>query len=124
MRTYSRRLSLIKDPKDGFSDEIPFVFDQMDSSITSIFYTGLASTSTLRLTMRLTMDMMVRPGTIYAPFVRMPPVEDHLAFKMYAEVSRRMADDLSVRYNNLGALIPWGMGSRSPTTIKTFNGGL
>lgn len=87
-------------------DEIPFVFDQMDSSITSIFYTGLSSTSTLRLTMRWTMDMMVRPGTIYAPFVRMPPVEDHLAFKMYAEVSRRMADGHPSRYNNLGAIIP------------------
>ena len=88
------------------SDPIPFVFDQMDSSITSIFYTGLSSTSTLRLTMRWTMDMMVRPGTIYAPFVRMPPVEDHLAFKMYAEVSRRMADGHPSRYNNLGAIIP------------------
>lgn len=88
------------------SEEIPFVFDQMDSSITSIFYTGLSSTSTLRLTMRWTMDMMVRPGTIYAPFVRMPPVEDHLAFKMYAEVSRRMADGHPSRYNNLGAIIP------------------
>lgn len=87
-------------------DEIPFVFDQMDSSITSIFYTGLSSTSTLRLTARWTMDMMVRPGTIYAPFVRMPPVEDHLAFKMYAEVSRRMADGHPSRYNNLGAIIP------------------
>lgn len=50
--------------------------------------------------------MMVRPGTIYAPFVRMPPVEDHLAFKMYAEVSRRMADGHPSRYNNLGAIIP------------------
>ena len=60
------------------------------------------------------MDMMVRPGTIYAPFVRMPPVEDHLAFKMYAEVSRRMADCYPSRYNNLGALIPWGMGVSFP----------
>lgn len=92
--------------RKSVSDEIPFVFDQMDSSITSIFYTGLSSTSTLRLTMRWTMDMMVRPGTIYAPFVRMPPVEDHLAFKMYAEVSRRMADGHPSRYNNLGAIIP------------------
>ena len=66
------------------------------------------------------MDMMVRPGTIYAPFVRMPPVEDHLAFKMYAEVSRRMADGYPSRYNNLGALIPWGMGVSFPHNNKNL----
>ena len=87
-------------------DPAPFVFAQTDPSLTTIMYTGLASTSTIRLTMRWTMDMIVRPGTIYAPFARMPPPEDPSALKIYAEVSRRMDDGYPSRYNNLGALLP------------------
>lgn len=82
------------------------IFDQLDSGITSIFYTGIAPTSSLRLTMRWTMDMVVRPGTVYAPFVRVPPVEDHLALQMYADVSRRLQDCYPSMHNNLAALLP------------------
>lgn len=92
--------------KNAPGDPIPFVFDQADSAITTVIYTGLASGSTLRFTMRWTMDMMVRPGTVYSPFVRMPPVEDHTALRMYAEVSRRMADGYPSAYNALGAILP------------------
>ena len=39
------------------------VFAQPDTSLTSVFYTGISATSSIRLTMRWTMDMIVRPGT-------------------------------------------------------------
>lgn len=84
----------------------PFVFEQTDPSLTTIMYTGLSATSSIRLTMRWTMDMIVRPGTVYAPFTRMPPPEDSAALKIYAEVSRRMDDGYPSRYNNLAALLP------------------
>lgn len=87
-------------------EPFPLVFEQTDSSLTTIFYTGLASTTSVRFTMRWTMDMVVRPGTVYAPFSRMPPEEDRSALRMYAEVSRRMEDAYPSRYNNLGALLP------------------
>lgn len=87
-------------------DPAPFVFAQTDPSLTTIMYTGLSATSSVRLTMRWTMDMIVRPGTVYAPFTRMPPPEDPVSLKMYAEVSRRMDDGYPSRYNNLAALLP------------------
>lgn len=82
------------------------VFGQPDTTLTSIYYTGLAATSTVRLTSRWTMDLVVRPGTVYAPFVRMPPKPDDLAIAMYHEVSRRMGDAYPSSYNNLAALLP------------------
>lgn len=81
------------------------VFDQTDSTITSVFFKNIAPASAVRTTMRWSLDLIVRPGTSYAPFVRMPPVEDRLALKMYSEVSRRMADAYPGSYNNLGALL-------------------
>ena len=87
-------------------DPAPFVFAQTDPSLTTVMYTGLSATSSVRLTMRWTMDMIVRPGTVYAPFTRMPPPEDPASLKMYAEVSRRMDDGYPSRYNNLAALLP------------------
>lgn len=86
-------------------DPAPLVFDQVDSSLTSVFYTGLSGTSSIRMTMRWTLDMVVKPGTIYAPFVKMPPIEDGLALRMYAEVSRRMIDAYPASQNNLGMLL-------------------
>lgn len=100
--------------KDG-TEPVPFVFEQVDSSISSIFYTGLAATSTIRATARWTMDMIVRSGTVYAPFVRMPPVEDPMALRMYAEVSRRMADAYPSSANNFGAIL--GAIGRIATTV-------
>jgi len=87
---------------DGFKP----VFKQTDTSMTAIFVRGCAATSQWRVTMRWTLDCFVRPGSVYAPFVRMPPVEDHLAQKMYAEVSRRMPDGFPGDHNFLGALLP------------------
>lgn len=90
----------------GAGQPFPIVYDQTDTSMTTIFFRGISATSQVRTTMRWTMDMLVRPATVWAPFVRMPPVEDHLALKMYAEVSRRMADGYPGSYNALGALLP------------------
>jgi len=84
----------------------PRTFAQTDSTLTSIFFTGIAPTTTVRVTTRWTLDMVVRPGTPYAPFVRMPPVEDLPALKMYSEISRRLADGYPSSYNNLGFLLP------------------
>lgn len=89
-------------PADGFKN----VFDQVDTSLTTIVFNNMASTSSIRATMRWTMDMMVRPATLYAPFVRMPPIEDHMALRMFAEVSRRLADGYPSSYNNLAMLLP------------------
>lgn len=85
---------------------VPRTFAQADSTLTSIFFTGVASTSTVRVTCRWTIDMIVRPGTVYAPFVKMPPVEDLGALRMYAEISRRLQDGYPSSYNNLGFLLP------------------
>lgn len=82
------------------------VFAQPDTSLTTIFMTNVAPTSAIRLTMRWTMDMIVRPATTYAPFTRMPPPADLNAIRMYAEVSRRMPDAYPSSYNNLGFLLP------------------
>lgn len=90
----------------GAGVPFPIVYDQADTSLTTIFFRGISATSQVRTTMRWTMDMLVRPATVWAPFVRMPPIEDHLALKMYAEVSRRMADGYPGSYNALGALLP------------------
>lgn len=91
---------------DGSPAGPHLVFPQTDQGLSSIFYTGLAATSSIRLTFRETIDMMVRPGTAYAPFVRMPPPVDDLAISMYSEVSRRMPDAFPSNHNNLGALLP------------------
>jgi len=82
------------------------VFAQPDTSLTSVFYTGISATSSIRLTMRWTMDMIVRPGTNYAPFTKMPPPEDSGALRMYAEISRRMSDSYPSSHNNLAMLLP------------------
>ena len=82
------------------------VFSQTDSTLTTIFIQNIAPTSAVRTTMRWSLDLIVRPGTVYAPFVRMPPVEDRGAIKMYAEVSRRMADAYPGNHNSLAALLP------------------
>lgn len=87
---------------DGF----PLVYGSVDPGITMISFQGMSATSNLRLTMRWSLDVMVRPATVWAPFVRMPPVEDHMALKMYAQVSRQMADGYPGSYNALGALLP------------------
>lgn len=99
-----------------FYDSFPFctnhgkpivrVFEQIDTSLTSVFFTGLGATSSMRITARWTMDLLVRPATIYSPFVRMPPQEDDRALLSYQEVSRRMADSYPSSYNFLGALLP------------------
>jgi len=87
-------------------DGMHCIYEQKDTSMTSIFMRGCAATSQWRVTIRWTLDCFVRPGTAYAPFVRMPPVEDHMAQKMYAEVSRRMPDAFPGDHNFLGALLP------------------
>jgi len=87
---------------DGFKP----VFQQVDTSMTVVFMRGCSATSQWRTTMRWSLDFFVRPGSPYAPFVRMPPVEDHMALKMYAEVSRRMPDGFDGSHNFLGTLLP------------------
>lgn len=110
----SSAIDTSKDPVD-WAGSFPFIFNNgfdafsfkwIDTSISSAFWRGLDPTASIRITMRWTMDMVVRPGSIYAPFTKMPPVEDHLALKMYAEVSRRMNDGYPASYNNLAALLP------------------
>jgi len=88
------------------ADPTPMVFQQTDTSLTSIHFTGIAPTSSVRITTRWTLDMVVRPGTVYAPFARMPPPADMGAIRMYAEVSRRMPDGHPSNFNNLGFLLP------------------
>lgn len=110
----STGIDMSDDPVD-WAGSFPFIYNNgfdafsfkwIDTSISSAFWRGLDPTASIRITMRWTMDMVVRPGSIYAPFTKMPPVEDHLALKMYAEVSRRMNDGYPASYNNLAALLP------------------
>lgn len=82
------------------------VFDSHDPGITNIFIKGIAGTSTVRLTVRMTMDMIVRPGTSFAPFAKEPVGYDEPAIRMYYEISRRLKDGYPGSYNMLGSLLP------------------
>lgn len=98
------------EPAANFAGSFPYtgtimVFPQVDTSLTTIFITGIAPTSSLRITSRWTLDITVRPGTIYAPFAKMPPTADYNALRMYSEVSRRMPDGHPSSFNNLGAIL-------------------
>jgi len=98
------------EPAANFNNSFPYtgqqlVFEQADSSLTTIIVTGIAATSSLRLTTRWTLDLVVRPGTVYAPFTRVPPIADYGALRMYAEVSRQMPDGHPSSFNNLGAIL-------------------
>lgn len=81
------------------------VFGQPDTSLTTIMINGIAQSSSLRITTRWTLDVVVRPGTIYAPFAKMPPQADYNSLRMYSEVSRRMPDGHPSSFNNLGAIL-------------------
>lgn len=98
------------EPAANFANSFPFTgtimtYAQTDSSLTTIYITGISPTSSLRLTTRWTLDITVRPGTVYAPFTKTPPTADYGALRMYTEVSRRMPDGHPSRFNNLGAIL-------------------
>lgn len=98
-------------------------FKQTDTGLTSIFYTGISATSSLRITMRWCMDMIVRPGTLYAPFVKSNVPDDPLAINMYYEVARRLKDAYPSNHNNLAFLAPIVKGlaaTVAPTIFKNF----
>lgn len=107
---YSQTQFEADEPLANFANTFPYsgvqmVFAQADTGLTTIYITGIAPTSSLRLTTRWTLDLTVRPGTVYAPFTKTPPTADYSALRMYTEVSRRMPDGHPSRYNNLGAIL-------------------
>lgn len=108
--TYAQTQYEGDEPAANFVNTFPYTgtimtYGQVDSSLTTIYITGIAPTSSLRLTTRWTLDITVRPATVYAPFTRTPPTADFGALRMYSEVSRRMPDGHPSRFNNLGAIL-------------------
>lgn len=109
--------------EDVSGPNVPMTFKQTDSGLTSIFYTGISATSSLRITMRWCMDMIVRPGTLYAPFVKSNVPDDPLAINMYYEVARRLKDGYPSNHNNLAFLAPIIRGMAAtvgPTILNNF----
>lgn len=69
-----------------------------------IVVAGLAAGVSLRIRVRQVIEIVVPPGTTYAPLVEVSLPPDELALRMYKEISARMMDAYPASYNDLGKL--------------------
>lgn len=70
----------------------------------AMMFRGMAANVALRVRVRQVMEMIVKPGTTYAPLAEPAPPPDETACKMYMEISARMKDGYPASYNDLGKL--------------------
>jgi len=67
---------------------------------------GLASTTSVYVMIRAGFEIVVPPGSIYSPYIKMPVAADPIALASYFGISRQLADAYPSSYNNLGLLLP------------------
>lgn len=74
------------------------------SNVGIVYINGCSSLASLRIRIRQTLEMKVRPGTTYASLAEAPIPPDELALKMYREVAARMKDAYPASYNDWAKL--------------------
>lgn len=67
---------------------------------------GLSPQASLYLTVRCGYEVTCTPGSIYSPYLSLPPPPDYAAVQAYFAVARQLADAYPGDYNSLGALLP------------------
>jgi len=73
-------------------------------SIGVIRIEGCAADVAIRIRVRQVLEIVARPGSVYAPLMEAALPPDPTSLKMYAEISARMADGYPASYNDLGKL--------------------
>jgi hypothetical protein len=76
----------------------------VDDGLGVIWLVGLAQTTSFRLTLRVSVEMMTRPSSTFATFCEPPALPDDHAIGMYYEIVSRMKDAYPARDNDLGTL--------------------
>lgn len=76
----------------------------VDDGLGVIWMVGLARTTSFRLTLRVSVEMMTRPASTFATFCEPPALPDDHAIGMYYEIVSRMKDAYPAKDNDLGTL--------------------
>lgn len=75
-----------------------------DDNLSATWFTGLARTTSFRVTYRICLEMLTRPDSLLAPFAELPALPDEHAMKMYYEIASRMKDAYASDDNDKGSL--------------------
>lgn len=69
-----------------------------------VYFNGLSVNASIRIRVRQSLEVFVRPGTPFAPLTEAPLPPDELAVRMYSEISGKLKDAYPASYNDLGKL--------------------
>lgn len=75
-----------------------------DDNLSVTWVTGIARSTSFRLTYRIAIEVMTRPDSVLAPFTELPALPDEHAIHMYYEISSRMKDAYPASDNDRGTL--------------------
>jgi hypothetical protein len=81
---------------------------------------GLNPNAKITLCLRAGFECQVTPDSGYAPFQRMCPLSDEVAYNSYFAISRQLKDAYPVEYNDFGKL--WDVIKQVARTIDPFLG--
>jgi hypothetical protein len=79
---------------------------RLTSRVIHMCFRGLSPSATLVLTIRHGYEATIPPGSIYSPYITMPPMYDQPSIDAYFAIARQLADAYPGDYNSLGALLP------------------
>lgn len=75
-----------------------------DDNLSATWLTGLARTTSFRITYRICVEVMTRPDSLLAAFCELPALPDDHALRMYFEIASRMKDAYPSDDNDKGTL--------------------
>jgi hypothetical protein len=75
-----------------------------DDNLSATWFTGLARTTSFRVTYRICVEVMTRPDSLLAAFCELPALPDDHALRMYYEIASRMKDAYPSDDNDKGSL--------------------
>lgn len=76
----------------------------LDDNLSVTWFTGLARTTSFRITYRICIEVMTRPDSMLAPFCELPALPDDHATVMYYEIASRLKDAYPSDDNDKGTL--------------------
>lgn len=87
-------------------DETPGIwYAPGDDNLSATWFTGLARTTSFRVTYRISIEVMTRPDSVLAPFCELPALPDEHALAMYYEIASRMKDGYPAVDNEKSTLL-------------------